>query len=98
MVAHLDPLLFAFGVARIGLWVAIAAFGYRQRRVLPLAYGGVAALTSTVFAISNAHGHVPGVLTDISTIVALPIVIAILASVHATRSVTPLKHRRGWYL
>lgn len=95
MFKDVDPLLLASGVARIGIWLAIAIIGYRRRRVLPFTFGAAAAVTSVTFAISNAHGHVPGILTDASTFAALPIAALILAGVVLT---APMERVRGhWW-
>lgn len=98
MSATVDPVLLIAGLARVVVWATIAVIGYRQRRAIPLAFGALAATTSVVFAISNAHGHVPGVVTDASAFVALPIVMLILMGVVVTRPTLRAPRGRGWHL
>lgn len=94
----MDPILLIAGLARVCVWVAIAIIGYRQRRLLPLAFGSLAAFTSMVFAITNAHGEIPAWLMDGSSFLALPIAVMILMGVMVTAPVLMAPKSRKWRL
>lgn len=98
MFDSVDPVLLIAGLARVFVWGAIAIIGYQQRRVLPLAFGTLAVFTSSIFAIANAHGEVPKLLTDASTFLALPISVLILIGVMVTRPTLPAPRAKRWHL
>lgn len=98
MFDHVDPTLLVAGLARVAVWAAIAVIGYQQRRLLPLMFGSLAALTSVVFAINNARGEVPRIAIDISTFLALPIAVMILMGVMVTAPVLMAPKSRKWRL
>lgn len=93
----LSPVLLASGLLRVGLWAAIAVIGYRRRRLLPLAYGILAALIAAVNAVRGAHGDLPDPLEDTSVLLSTPVAALVLASVLVTRSTVRLRHGR-WLL
>lgn len=97
-MAEVEPVLLVAGFARVCVWLAIAVIGYQQRRLLPLLFGALAALTSVVFAISNARGEVPRLLMDLSSFLAFPIAVLILMGVMVTRPTLPAPRSRRWHL
>lgn len=93
----LSPILLASGLFRVLLWITIAIIGYQRRRLLPLAYGVLAALVASVHAVTGAHGDLPDPLEDTGALLATPVAALILASVLVTRSTVRL-HRGRWLL
>lgn len=101
MLEQIDPVLLAVGATRVAIWAAIAVVGYKQRRLLPLAFGALGALTRAVFAIENAHGDLASELTGAANFLAVPTAALILMFVLVTRPTLPAPthgRMRGWYL
>lgn len=68
----MSPLLLFYGFVRVGAWLtgAVAAVSARDWRWAPGL--SLATFGSTVFAVSNAGGHVPEWAFDAATITSTP--------------------------
>src|SRR4051812_30481497 len=77
---RMDPFIFAAGVVRIGIWSYGAYLAFKARRPIGFAGFTLAALTSIVFSISNAHGTVPMWLMDGSSVFSTPIAALMVGS------------------
>lgn len=80
----MDPTLLVVGFARVALWLVALFVAYQRRDTLAVVAFSVVALNSSVFAVSNAHGHVPSTLFDVAVLLATPVA-ALIVSVYLRR-------------
>lgn len=97
MSAVLDPLILSVGIARVAVWAAIIIVGWRGRRVLPILFGVLGAVISTIFSFLNAGEDLPRWLDLTGAFLALPT--AVLVLIFVLSSVPIVRWRRdGWWL
>ena len=99
---HHDYLLLTVGLARSALWLVAVLIFLRLRRVLPRigtlgAVGsGLLVISATLFALDNAHWHLPELLFVVAILASTPGVALVVTAIGLTVAyVVRLKRSRG---